>query len=73
MDSKYRFGKIDVSCEGYDHPDDPYVLRGSCGVRRERGEEGGEEGGERGGEEGGRGGRERKRRRHNTLLFYSFS
>ena len=47
MDSKYRFGKIDVSCEGYDHPDDPYVLRGSCGVRRGR-------------ERGGRGERERK-------------
>ncbi|XP_019855547.1 PREDICTED: store-operated calcium entry-associated regulatory factor-like [Amphimedon queenslandica] len=35
MDSKYRFGKIDVSCEGYDYPDDPYVLRGSCGLRYE--------------------------------------
>ena len=45
MDSKYRFGKIDVSCEGYDHPDDPYVLRGSCGVRRGREREGGERGG----------------------------
>ena len=43
MDSKYRFGKIDVSCEGYDHPDDPYVLRGSCGVRRGREREGGRE------------------------------
>ncbi|XP_028392213.1 store-operated calcium entry-associated regulatory factor-like isoform X1 [Dendronephthya gigantea] len=32
MDSKYRFGKIDVSCEGYDYPDDPYILRGSCGL-----------------------------------------
>ena len=32
MDSAYRFGKIQVSCEGYDYPDDPYVLRGSCGV-----------------------------------------
>ena len=32
MDSKYRFGHLDVSCEGYDYPDDPYVLRGSCGV-----------------------------------------
>ena len=44
MDSKYRFGKIDVSCEGYDHPDDPYVLRGSCGVRRGREREGRERG-----------------------------
>ena len=32
MDSAYRFGQIQVSCEGYDYPDDPYVLRGSCGV-----------------------------------------
>ena len=32
MDSAYRFGKIQVSCEGYDYPEDPYVLRGSCGV-----------------------------------------
>ena len=32
MDSAYRFGRIQVSCEGYDNPDDPYVLRGSCGV-----------------------------------------
>ena len=34
MDSAYRFGQIQVSCEGYDYPDDPYVLRGSCGVGR---------------------------------------
>ena len=33
MDSQYRFGEIAVNCEGYDHPDDPYVLKGSCGVR----------------------------------------
>ena len=32
MDAEYRFGKIQVSCEGYDYPEDPYVLRGSCGV-----------------------------------------
>lgn len=55
MDSKYRFGKIDVSCEGYDHPDDPYVLRGSCGVRRER--------------EGGRGGRERGKTQYLIVPF----
>jgi len=33
MDNAYRFGKVEVSCEGYDNPEDPYVLRGSCGVR----------------------------------------
>ena len=32
MDHEYRFGKLQVSCEGYENPDDPYVLRGSCGV-----------------------------------------
>ena len=32
MDNKYRFGRIDVNCEGYDYPEDPYILRGSCGV-----------------------------------------
>ena len=34
MDVKYRFGKIEVSCEGYDYPDDPYILKGSCRVSR---------------------------------------
>ena len=33
MDNAYQFGRIQVSCEGYDYPDDPYVLKGSCGVR----------------------------------------
>lgn len=32
MDEAYQFGQIQVSCEGYDYPDDPYVLKGSCGV-----------------------------------------
>ncbi|XP_068127235.1 store-operated calcium entry-associated regulatory factor [Hyperolius riggenbachi] len=32
MDNAYRFGRIEVSCEGFDYPDDPYVLRGSCGL-----------------------------------------
>lgn len=32
IDNAYRFGKISVSCEGYSYPDDPYVLKGSCGV-----------------------------------------
>lgn len=32
MDNEYRFGKISVSCEGYDYPEDPYVLAGSCGL-----------------------------------------
>jgi hypothetical protein len=28
----YKLTYSDVSCEGYDHPDDPYILKGSCGV-----------------------------------------
>ncbi|XP_046544739.1 store-operated calcium entry-associated regulatory factor-like [Haliotis rubra] len=32
MDNAYRFGQVEVSCEGFDYPDDPYVLRGSCGL-----------------------------------------
>jgi hypothetical protein len=34
MDNAYRFGKVEVTCEGFEHPDDPYILRGSCGVSR---------------------------------------
>lgn len=32
MDNKYRFGTIEVVCEGYDYPDDQYILKGSCGL-----------------------------------------
>nr|XP_019939439.1 PREDICTED: store-operated calcium entry-associated regulatory factor [Paralichthys olivaceus] len=32
MDHAYRFGRIEVSCEGYSHPDDAYILKGSCGL-----------------------------------------
>lgn len=32
MDNKYRFGRIEVSCEGYSNPDDAYILKGSCGL-----------------------------------------
>lgn len=32
MDNAFRFGRVDVLCEGYDYPDDPYVLKGSCGM-----------------------------------------
>ncbi|KAM6976917.1 store-operated calcium entry-associated regulatory factor [Aplochiton taeniatus] len=32
MDNAYRFGRIDVTCEGFSHPNDPYVLVGSCGL-----------------------------------------
>ncbi|XP_026070708.1 store-operated calcium entry-associated regulatory factor isoform X1 [Carassius auratus] len=32
MDYSYRFGRVEVSCEGYTSPSDAYVLRGSCGL-----------------------------------------
>ena len=32
MSDNVRFGVIQVSCEGYDNPDDEYVLAGSCGL-----------------------------------------
>ena len=32
MDNDFRFGRVDVVCEGYDYPDDPYITRGSCGL-----------------------------------------
>lgn len=32
MPNGVKFGLLDVSCEGYDYPDDPYVLVGSCGL-----------------------------------------
>ncbi|KAK9468427.1 hypothetical protein V1512DRAFT_204290 [Lipomyces arxii] len=28
----FKLGRTDVICEGYNNPDDPYILRGSCGV-----------------------------------------
>lgn len=35
MPNGYRFGAIDVSCEGYNYPEDPYLLVGSCGLTYE--------------------------------------
>jgi hypothetical protein len=32
LDNAYRFGETTVVCEGFDYPDDPYILAGSCGV-----------------------------------------
>lgn len=32
MDNSYRFGRVEVSCEGFSHPGDPYILTGSCGL-----------------------------------------
>jgi hypothetical protein len=35
MAPSLRFGSLDVSCEGYSDPDDPFVLAGSCGLTYE--------------------------------------
>ncbi|KAE8301140.1 Store-operated calcium entry-associated regulatory factor [Larimichthys crocea] len=32
MDNAYRFGYVEVSCEGFSYPADDYVLKGSCGL-----------------------------------------
>lgn len=29
---EFKLGSTDVICEGYENPDDPYILKGSCGV-----------------------------------------
>lgn len=35
FDNRYKFGRLQVSCEGFDYPDDPYVLKDSCGLEYE--------------------------------------
>ncbi|KAM9856678.1 store-operated calcium entry-associated regulatory factor isoform 2-T2 [Aulostomus maculatus] len=32
LDNSYRFGRIEVSCEGFSHSSDDYILKGSCGL-----------------------------------------
>ena len=32
LPSEFKLGSTDVICEGYDSSNDPYVLKGSCGV-----------------------------------------
>lgn len=32
LPEEFKLGSTDVICEGYDSPDDPRVLKGSCGV-----------------------------------------
>jgi len=32
MEMKYKFGQVQVTCEGFDYPEDPYILAGSCGL-----------------------------------------
>merc|ERR1712013_103131 len=32
MEGSVRFGKVEVVCEGYDYPEDEYILAGSCGL-----------------------------------------
>lgn len=44
LPEEFKLGATDVICEGYDSPQDPYILKGSCGVEyrlllTEKGEE----------------------------------
>jgi hypothetical protein len=32
LNKAVKFGELKVSCEGYDYPNDEYILAGSCGV-----------------------------------------
>jgi len=32
MEGGVRFGKVEVVCEGYDYPEDEFILAGSCGL-----------------------------------------
>ena len=32
LPDEFKLGSTDVSCEGYESSDDPYILKGSCGV-----------------------------------------
>ncbi|KAJ3311651.1 Store-operated calcium entry-associated regulatory factor, partial [Blyttiomyces sp. JEL0837] len=32
LEDLYKFGRIEVLCEGYAYPDDPFILAGSCGL-----------------------------------------
>jgi len=32
LPEEFKLGSTDVICEGYDSPDDPYILKGSCGL-----------------------------------------
>jgi hypothetical protein len=35
MESDFHFGETTVICEGFDYPDDPFILQGSCGLEYE--------------------------------------
>ncbi len=35
INTDITLGKAEVYCEGYDNPDDPYILKGSCGLEYE--------------------------------------
>ena len=32
MEGAVRFGRVEVVCEGYDYPEDDFILAGSCGL-----------------------------------------
>ncbi|VDM72017.1 unnamed protein product, partial [Strongylus vulgaris] len=35
MPEEFEFGQVTVTCEGYSYPEDPYILKGSCGLEYE--------------------------------------
>ena len=35
MPGYYKFGRMEVVCEGYEYPTDPFILKGSCGLEYE--------------------------------------
>jgi SOCE-associated regulatory factor of calcium homoeostasis len=35
IDNRYTLGRVTVSCEGYNNPNDPHILVGSCGAEYE--------------------------------------
>ncbi|KAL9617559.1 MAG: hypothetical protein Q9160_007629 [Pyrenula sp. 1 TL-2023] len=61
LPEEFKLGSTDVSCEGYESSEDPYVLKGSCGVQYRLGltRKGQEKFGGRKGEVGVGGGRSR--------------
>ena len=33
MEATVKFGTVEVNCEGYDYPEDDYILAGSCALK----------------------------------------
>ena len=33
IDEKYKLDKVEILCEGYESPEDPYIFKGSCSIQ----------------------------------------